>query len=410
MLGPHRVLPDRRRLPGTAVPVAVTMSGWPALTAPLEARPLELVHGRKGSAAAIVLRNERRGHRFHRDLHVYELLDGLQAVDKPFARERHRLPALSRAGGPPDPVHVRLRVLRQIVVDHHVQVIYVESSRGYIGGAEHPEPARLQIVYDLDSLLLREVSHDELTGIAVHLKFLCDDLRHAFGVAEDERVLRVFRFQDAQEETELLILADVVEHLVHLVHGHVLRCNLDLRGAVHELPGDVAHTHAEGSAVQHGHPFLTGPGPPHDLADIRIEPHVKEAVGLVNDQDPQFPEVDLAAIAEIEEPPRGADDEVHTLCDHLLLGDVSNPAVEGTDLVRKVFPERLSVPLDLNGELPGGRNNHRLGAPKPLLSEPEMEDGNEKRGRLAGPGLALDRNITSAQRVGEGFCLDIRAV
>ena len=51
----------------------------------------------------------------------------------------------------------------------------------------------------------------------------------------------------------------------------------------------------------------------HDLADLRLEAHVEHAVRLVHHQVVDPAEVDLAALAEVVDPARRADDHVAPL-------------------------------------------------------------------------------------------------
>ena len=128
-------------------------------------------------------------------------------------------------------------------------------------------------------------------------------------------------------------------------------------------------------AEEHGLPLI---GRLHGLEhsfQIGYEAHIEKAVCLINNEDVYVPEAELARLVEVQQPARGADDDIRPLLELPLLKVVPNPSVNARDLKVKVSAQELCVRLHLESELPGGDDNQR---PLALVIQEILEDGDEK--------------------------------
>ena len=95
------------------------------------------------------------------DLALGEADDVLHLVDLAARDERDRPSAAARAAGAPDAVDVIVAVVRQVVIEDHLDVVHVEPARGHVGRDEELEPALAELG---DHPLAHRLRH-----VAVHL-------------------------------------------------------------------------------------------------------------------------------------------------------------------------------------------------------------------------------------------------
>jgi hypothetical protein len=93
--------------------------------------------------------------------------------------------------------------------------------------------------------------------------------------------------------------------------------------------------------------------------DLRHEPHVGHAVGLVEHQRLELVDGELAPVAEVDEAPRGGDDQVHALAElgHLAV-DVGT-AVDGDGMQPQLLRQRGQDVVHLHSELARRQQDER---------------------------------------------------
>ena len=146
---------------------------------------------------------------------------------------------------------------------------------------------------------------------------------------------------------------------------------------------------------------------PDDALDIGDEAHVEHAVGLVDHQDLDVREQDLAALEQIDEAPGRGDHHVDAAVElALLIGEAL--AADEQRLVELVV---LAIDLegvgDLGGELARRLEDERArhARPRPAGGE-DVDHGKGEGGGLAGAGLGAAENVAPRQHVGDGLGLD----
>ena len=81
----------------------------------------------------------------------------------------------------------------------------------------------LEVVQDLEPLLLVHVAGERARLPAVAAEPVLEPPRLLAGVGEDQDAAAALAAQQAEQEVELLLAADVVEHLLGLLHRLLLR-------------------------------------------------------------------------------------------------------------------------------------------------------------------------------------------
>ena len=144
-----------------------------------------------------------------------------------------------------------------------------------------------------------------------------------------------------------------------------------------------------------------------DLLDVRNEAHVEHAVGLVDDEDFDAGQQQLAALEEVEHAARRGDQHVRSAHDFLFLiaeRDAANQQGDVEFVVHAILDEAF---LDLRREFAGGFENERARHARAgaALFEPAQHRQREGR-RLARAGLGDAEDVASGERVGDGLGLD----
>ena len=108
-------------------------------------------------------------------LHLVELAAGHE-------REGHAL--LARAARAADAVRVILGVVRQVEVEHYLEVVHVEPARGDVGRDEELEAAPPELVHHARALRLRDVAVQAVRRVAAGMQVVVEFVDHDLGAAE----------------------------------------------------------------------------------------------------------------------------------------------------------------------------------------------------------------------------------
>ncbi len=292
------------------------------------------------------------------------LVDHLPARELVPVDEGDRDAGLARAAGAADAVHVGLLVLGDLVVDDVGDVVDVDAAGGHVGGHQHVDVAGAE---RLEGLLA-----GDLVQVAVHgadleaalAELVGDLLRGALGAGEDHRGAATAGLQQPADQLDLVQRVGAVGELVGGgVHGRGLRrLGADVRRLVHEGAGQrddrVRHRRRE----QHRLPGLGDLA--QDAFDVGQEAEVEHLVGLVEHQDGDSAQLQVALLGQVEQPARGADDDVGARAQRVDLRLVGAPAVDrhhgqlavaGGEVLRGAG----EVTGDLQAQFAGGHHDER---------------------------------------------------
>ena len=116
----------------------------------------------------------------------------------------------------------------------------------------------------------------------------------------------------------------------------------------------------------------------------------------------------MALAAQIVEPTGGGYQDVHTLLQGLHLGGLAHAAEDHRVADVQVFAVLVKALLDLQRQLPGGRQYQRAYGRVPLVHAAVelLEDGDGEGRGLAGAGLSAADQVFSLQYRGDGLGLD----
>ena len=311
--------------------------------------------------------------------------------------------------GAPDPVDVILRILGKIDVDDVRDAVDVKSPRRHVRGHQQRQRAAPEVLKDLQTARLRDVSGERADAEAMPLEIRNEALGKALRVHEEHRALDALTPQQPEEQGNLLALRDVVEHLGDAVGRDLLGPDLDLLRVVHVLVRQLHHADRERGREEHRVPAAGRRAAAEDAPQVLDEPEVEQAVRLVDDEGLHLAERRRALLLVVEKAPRGPDEEVAAGAELVALTAVVDTAEDGHDAHLHEVPESARILLDLHGQLARRGDDERArvaGRLVALRPHETREDRHEVRGRLPGAGLGLGGDVLAGEEKGKRRRLD----
>ena len=290
---------------------------------------------------------------------------------------------------------VILGILREVPVVDVADVDDVEPAGRDVGRHQDRKITRLEGAERPEPLALVEVTGERAGGVPVPRETLHEPMGFLPCVDEDEHARALLRAEQPEQEPELLVVPDVVEHLLDPV-------DRDLRRIVHELVGELEHSKGQRGREQEGLPGLGRGQPAENPADVGDEPHVEHPVGLVEHENLDAGRRPDALLEVVDEAAWRPDQEIDGAAQGLALLRVVHAAEHDVRVEPGELPEQPRVRLDLDRELPRrgddeGARRRRSPACRGRRPEEPRERCDQERRRLARPGLRLPRHVLAAK-------------
>ena len=207
-------------------------------------------------------------------------------------------------------VNVVFHARREVVVDHHTDVLHIQTTRCHIGRHHDRHTPRLELVEDEIALALLLISMDRQRVESTLTQAARQFVRTSFGLCEDDATrLRVLGPQNLQRLLQLLSLRHALDHLLHMIrHLQIERSHVHLDRVRQEIAGQRLHLLRPGRRPHQG--LSIGTNLRYDLSDLRLESHIEHAIGFVHHQVRDSPQVRHAGLQEIELPTRRRDHDL----------------------------------------------------------------------------------------------------
>ena len=153
---------------------------------------------------------------------------------------------------------------------------------------------------------------------------------------------------------------------------------------------------------------------PQNEANILDEPQIEHAVGFVQHRHLNMAQIEHMLLEVVDDSAGSADQHVHAFFEDAALLLVVDAAEYDRELEPRVFADAFGIGVDLHGKFArrcdddGARRIHRH-VGRLRLGQQAIEQGDEKRRRLAGAGLRLARDVAAGERDRQGLRLNGRA-
>ncbi len=307
--------------------------------------------------------------------------------------------------GAADAVHVRLGVVRDVVVDDMRDAFDVQTARGDVGGDQDVDRAVLERGDRALTLGLVDVTVDGRSRETAGREPLGDLLGGLLGADEHDHRVALFDLEHPRQRVQLARTGHLDEPLRDVLGGGGLGLDRDLDRIVQVLGGDLADGRRHGGREQRHLLVLRGVG--EDPLDLFGEAHGEHFVGLVEHQVVQVRQIQRAALEVIDHPARGTHHHLRPAPQARQLNGVGRPAVDGQHVdrgqMRAVPAECLG---DLQCQLTSRCQHQRLGGAAGGVDLGQDRDG-EGRG-LAGTGLGQPDHIGAREHGRNGRGLNRR--
>ena len=192
------------------------------------------------------------------------------------------------------------------------------------------------------------------------------------------------------------------------------RADLDADGCVEQLVRELADVVGERGREQQVLALLRQQR--DDAADVGQETHVEHAVGFVEHEDLDVPQIDVALRRVIEQPARRRDEHVDAAAQLAICGLMLTPPKIDGRLQRHVLAVVAHALLDLRRELARRREDQCADAARPFVRrrrgarhEP-LQQRQREAGRLAGAGLRAGHDVAPFEHDGNDATLDRRGL
>jgi hypothetical protein len=336
------------------------------------------------------------------------LVDQLPPGDVVPVDERDRDTGAAGPAGAADPVHVGLLVLGALVVHDVADAGDVDATGGDVGGDQDVHLAAAKGPQSLLAGALAEVTVDGGRGEPTVDELVGNLLRGALGAAEDHHQAAVARLQHAGEQLRLVQVVGPVDELRRQRNRRalVVAVGADVGRLGHERPGQRHDRAGHRRGEQHRLPLVRDHR--EDALDVGQEAQVEHLVGLVEDENLDLAEDQVALLGEVQQPARGADDDLDACLQRLDLRLERAAAVDGLHADAALGAGRAQIAGDLHAQLTGGDDDQRLRHAVTALgrrADPLQHRDAEAEG-LAGAGARLTDEVVAGQRQREGQLLD----
>jgi hypothetical protein len=279
------------------------------------------------------------------------------------------------------------------------------TSGGDVGRDHDVLLARLEGRHRALTLLLAHVAVDAADREAAVGQLVDEPLGLSLRAREDHGLAAAVRLQDAADDLVLVELVGAVDDVadVRLREALVGVGRPDMDRVRHEASGErhdrAGHRRAEQLGVALRCNAL------EDLLDVGEEAEIEHLVGFVEDDLGRARQVEQSLACEVDEAPRGADDDLRARLQLLDLALVGLAAVDRDDARRTAARQQVHVFVDLGRELARRNHDERLDAGLGILAE-ALHDGNAEAEGLAGTGLGLADHVLTGERDRDRLLLD----
>ncbi len=349
------------------------------------------------------------GQHLRRDALIDQPLDAAQQAD--FVR-RHQRDGLAVAPGPAgtaDAVHVIVRHVRQVVVDHQRQLVDVDAAGGDVGCHQHAYIAVLETFQRPRAGTLALVAVNGGAFQTVRIELLGQAVGTVLGAGKHQHLLPVVAADQPGQQLALAALVDGVGHLRDLADGRVARRDVDFHRLVQELRRQRTDVARERGREQQRLPLFGQQG--KNPANVADEAHVQHAVGLVQYQDFDPVQNAVALLQVIQQAAGCGHQHVKTARQGIGLRIDANAAENHGAAQAKPAAVILDVLPDLGRQL-ASRGQHqcadRSGPRRLLAGRQALQHRQRKTGGLAGAGLGRGQHVLAGQNDRDGLLLNGR--
>jgi len=303
-----------------------------------------------------------------------------------------------------DSVKVILSGGGQVIVDHHGDLLYIDSSSQEIGGDQNSGSSGSELLHDQLSLVesLR-VNVRDGESLLVHSGGQLLDLLS--GVAEDHRLVDADLVVQIAKGVQLPLLSfDVDVELSNSLKGELLVLDKDLNGVLEDLVGDLHDLRGHGGREDSDLAVAGQNG--EDISDDIDESSGEHLIGLIEDDVLDSLSVKDLSSHHIKDTAGGSNNDVDSRSQgtHVLADTGTSDTSMGHH--SQIVTDGSNDSLHLESEFSGGNEDESLA--RLLVVVQLLQHSNGVGSRLSGSRLGLCNDVVSSGEGNDGLLLNDR--
>src|SRR4051812_48241710 len=102
-------------------------------------------------------------------------------------------------------MEIVLDVIRQIVIEHDLNIVHIDSTRRNVGGHKKLQSRLPKLVHHAISHQLRHVTVQTVRGISLRIQMIDKVVYHALRVAKNNSKLEVVDIDEAGKQFDLIV-------------------------------------------------------------------------------------------------------------------------------------------------------------------------------------------------------------
>lgn len=339
----------------------------------------------------------------HRQSPIQHPLDVLQQWRLVRRHERYSGPGPTGPRRAPDPMHVILGHIGQLVVDHMRQLLDVEPSRGDFGRHERRDLVGLEVGQRPDARALTLVAVNGGSLDAIRLELLRQPIGAVLRACEHQHLEPVLGVDQVRQQMPLVLFLYTIDLLVNAIGGGIARGYFDPGGIAQEARGELADLIGVSRGKHQILPLLRQQL--QHAPDGMNEAHVQHAIRLIENEAAHILQVQTALLGQIEQPARCGHEQVAPLIQRINLG-VDAHAAEHNDGAQSNILAITPGALGYLRRKLASRRQHEGAWRARLRSAQVLQDREYERGGFAGACLSAGQHITAGQDGGNCLRLD----
>lgn len=314
----------------------------------------------------------------------------------------------TRTRGSPDAMNVRLRFVRDVIIDDVRHVVHVNSSTCDIGCDEQRGLSRLELLHRTFTGVLTLVAVNRLRRDAHAMKLPDDSVCTVLRSREDDSARDGHLLVEISQKLDLVGLIDVVKKLFDIVGGLTHASDLDDLWIMKELPDQFADFARHRRAEHHRLPL--GGQMSRNPLDVVDESHVEHAIGFVKDKHLNLIEANELLTDQIQQATGRGDHDIDAAAQCVGLPVLTHPAEDGRDPDVDVASVCIKTLGDLQREFARRREHKRTRCGRFGLctAAQSVEHWQCERSGLARSGLRDAQHVMTLKQMRNRLCLNRR--
>ena len=248
---------------------------------------------------------------YFRNSQLHSTFNVAQQTTLAVLNEQQRAASTTRTTGTTDTVNVRLRIHRDIVVNYQADTLNVQATGCNVGRNQDVQTTIFQAFQCLFTQRLVHVTVQRGAVVAVTLKSFSHFQSRVFGTNEDNRRIKIFRFQETYQCFVFAHTPDSPVALADVRTGSHAGLNAHFLRLFHKAAGNATNRFRHGCREQSG--LMTFRDLRHNGFNVFDEAHAQHFVSFIQNQTAQFREVQSATFQVVQQTARSTDNDLRPL-------------------------------------------------------------------------------------------------